>query len=497
MGNVGSMTEEEIFRRYGHQFVIPIPHGLEWVIKAVATAPPVELASLDKRVRETLPYRQPETEWLKIGPEELEALLRSASSSTEILGLASFHPSGYIRELAVRRLVQIRSGAELPFLLLRLNDWVAPLSHLALSAVQERVTPQYAGAFIQNILLVFNLAEQKRHQHGPVLSAVMNLLKRPECDGALQHGLVSLEKQVRRLCFRILREADDGRLLGTVPQMLADADPALRLAAARSARVTLSDDALDALLPLMKRDSFLPVRREALYACLERLPELAPAELREALLDSSAAMRGIARYHLRQAGTFDMPDFYRQALAASPVASIDGLGETGTEQDVRWLLPYLSHPRAKIRRAAVRAVSRLDGDNQVEALLAALIDDRPSVVHEAREALRPRLSLLREGALWRLFKADARLHVRRDILALLASLPKWESVPFLVEAAVDEDPVVQEVAGKRLRGWYSGYNSSFVRPTQAQIMRLEEALRINPGTGLETLVNDWKVKNKT
>jgi len=493
------MTEEEIWRRYGHQLVIPIPHSLEWVIRYMTEASPLELALLNKRVREISSYCPPEPQWPKISPEELERIVKTAWVPIELVGLVSFHPSGYIRELAVRRLTRMTGGQELPFLLLRPNDWVVPVSQTALMAVQERITPQYADALVRSILLVFNLAGQKRRKHMPMLSAVTDLLKRPECDAALQWGMAAPEKQARRLCFRILWEAADARLPEAVSQMLADLDPVIRQAASHCARVTLPDDALRALLPLMKRDSSLPVRREALYTCLERLPELAPSELRTALLDPNAAMREIARYHLRQSGDFDVQGFYRQALAASAVpselgAAISGLGETGTALDVGLILPSLSHPLAKVRRTAVKAVSRLDGDNYIDAFLAALTDERPSVSHEAREALRTRLGLLDEGALWRLFKTASLPHIRRDVLLLLASLPKWESVPFLVEAAVDKDPLIQEQAAKQLRGWFSGYNRNFVRPAPIQLARLKEALRKNPDAYLEAIISEWKAK---
>lgn len=493
------MTEEETFRRYGHPLVVPIPQSLEWVIRYVTVATPLELAFLDKRVREISSYRPPEPQWPKINPDELERIVKTAEAPTELVGLVSFHPSGYLREIAVRRLTQTTNGQELPFLLLRLNDWVAPVYQLALAAVQERVTPQYADALVRNIILVFNLAGQTRHQHGPVLSAITALLKRSECDTALQQGMAASDNWVRRLCFRILREADDARLPEASSRMLADSDPVIRQAAAHCVRVKLPDDEVRTLLPLMKRDRSLPVRREALYACLERLPELAPAELRGALLDTNAAMRGIARYHLRQSGEMDVPAFYREALRNSATPSglataIGGLGETGTAVDVGLILRHLSHPLTKVRRAAVRGISRLDGDNQIGALLAALADERPGVAHEAREALRPRLSLLDDDTLWRLFKMAAQLHVRRDVLALLASLPKWGSIPFLVEAAADGDPLIREAASKQVRNWSSRYNSSFARPTLVQLARLEEALRTNPYAHLEAMVSDWKAK---
>ena len=277
-------TEEEIFKRYGQPLTIPIPQDLKTVLLSLAEASPSELVGLDRKVREVSPWRRPDLPpWPQIGADELERILKTPEPATQLLGLVSFHQSGYIRELAVRRLAQITSGQELPFLLLRLNDWVAPVNQLALSAVQERIMLGCADALVRNIIIVFDLEGRMRHQHGPVLSAITALLKRPDCDAALQWGIAAPEKQVRRLCFRILREADDARLPGAVSRMLADSDPVIRLAAARCVRVKLPDDALHALLPLMKRDGSLPVRREALYTCLERLPKVAPAELRGGL----------------------------------------------------------------------------------------------------------------------------------------------------------------------------------------------------------------------
>jgi hypothetical protein len=43
------------------------------------------------------------------------------------MALASFHPSGYVREEAIAHLAAVWDGTELPFLLIRVNDWVAPV----------------------------------------------------------------------------------------------------------------------------------------------------------------------------------------------------------------------------------------------------------------------------------------------------------------------------------------------------------------------------------
>jgi len=491
------MTEEEEFRRYGQSLVVSLPSSRESVLRFVALAIPESLARLNRDVRARSPYSPNAESWLVIGADEIEKTLAAPTPDLALLGLISFDRSGYVRERAVRRLSESVSEKALPFLLLRLNDWVTPVSEAARTALQDRLTPEYAQAFVRNLGLVADVGKQTRRDTQWFASAVNALLLRPDCDDALQAGLFAPNRLTRRLCFRLLREANDDRLPDAIPKMLFDHDPTLRQAAARAARISLPDDALRALLPLMMRDPSVAVRREALSASVERFMELAPAALTAALLDRHPAPRETARYHLRQAGSFDAAAFYRQTLTepATPSvleAAISGLGETGTASDLGQVLPFLSHSFGRVRRAAVRAVGRLDGDGQIEVLLAALKDVRPRVAHEAREALRPRLSLVDAEALWQTFRSAAPSHVCRDALALLAALPKWDAVPFLVEAAADPAPSLSERAGEYLRTWRSGYNGSFVRPTLPQVMRLEEALQANPDAALEQLLGELK-----
>jgi hypothetical protein len=49
--------------------------------------------------------------------------------------LASCHPNGYVREAALHGL-STNDERTLPFVLLRLNDWVAPIRSLALERLR-------------------------------------------------------------------------------------------------------------------------------------------------------------------------------------------------------------------------------------------------------------------------------------------------------------------------------------------------------------------------
>jgi HEAT repeats len=151
------------------------------------------------------------------------------------------------------------------------------------------------------------------------------------------------------------------------------------------------------------------------------------------------------------------PDLLPQAIA--------GLGETGIREDAGLVVPCLTHLATKVRRAAVRALGRLDGDSHIDELLRALGDERSGVGRTAREALRGRLRLVAGGRLWDIFEGGGRPHARRDALALLAGLGKWAGLPYLIRACRDDDSEIASLARSHLRDWIDHFNRSFARPS--------------------------------
>ena len=76
-------------------------------------------------------------QWTTLRPDDVSAIAR-LSHAWAPLGIMSYHPSGFVREAAVRALARRTDGREVPFLVLRVNDWVAEVRAVALAA-QETV----------------------------------------------------------------------------------------------------------------------------------------------------------------------------------------------------------------------------------------------------------------------------------------------------------------------------------------------------------------------
>jgi HEAT repeat protein len=453
----------------------------------LARLTPAEVANLDSIVRDLSIYSSSnQFGWYRLSPEGLDRQLDSGGLPSAFVGLASMHHSGYVRAAALRRLAESQDGSEVPYLLLRVNDWVSPVRDAARAALWERLQPEYALHFVRNLPLVTRLSRCGRDNHSAFVASVFDRLRDPASRPALLEGLSSTDREVRRTCFALVIEAPDIALREFLGGVLRHDDPILRLRAAQTARSRLAQDDYLTLMRGMMGDRFMPVRREALVGLVERCPDLSRPALMTSLLDPHASIREVARHHLEKSGGFDARSFYCTVILAGnndhlPEA-IAGLGETGTREDAGVVGRWLTDPATRVRRASVRAVGRLDGDSRVGDLLLALEDDRPSVSRLAREALRVRLSLVACGRLWEVFQRDHHPHARRNALALLTGLGKWATLPYLIRACHDDDPEIASLARSHLRDWVDHFNRSFARPSSDDLGLAVVALEASAST---------------
>jgi HEAT repeat protein len=443
---------------------------------------PAELLQLDLIFRERSPYYgRYRMEWHQLKPSDLKKLESLSNDSTAVLGMASFHESGYIREAALKRLDRTSGGKELPYLLLRLNDWVPNVRRAAQQAIDTRLHARYARSFMAYLPLLARLKQTERTDHRQLVNTIEKLLKSVESRNALLEGLNWPDCLSRRLIFSLAFDAIGLEQSSVMERALADQDTVIRLWAARKIALEFEDAQLDKFLALMKDDRFMPVRREALRAFVNRVPEQAREELRRALLDSHVSMREEARYRLQKIEGMDLASFYRQALVNPEdegllYSAISGMGETGLASDDILLLPYIRHKSAKVRRATIRGLSRLNAGQHLSTFITALSDEMPGVSREATRALTAGINGSGGETLWVIFNSSPLAHVRRNVLYLFAQMGKWDGIYYLVKAIGDSDGAMAGASQLYIRRWVEQFNRRFTAPTREQLARLKRAL---------------------
>lgn len=453
----------------------------------LARLSPQELLALDEVMRHRFWWvTRPRERSSDIGPTDVPRL---GAHGIPVLGLASFHASGYVREAAVRELATSTGGGELAFLLIRLNDWVKPVRDAAYEAVRTRLVPAYAPHFVRSLWLVERLERCGRADHEALVERVHGLLASPAGRPALREALGSNDRWLRRSCYRLLLETPAGDGPEIIRMAVHDEDAMIRLRAIRAARVVLDTKGQRKLLAEMGRDPFMRIRREALDLWARHFPEAAEPVLHAALLDSSAAMREAARSDLKARGFREFREFYLSVLADSPAArlrpALYGLAETGSDSDAARVESFLSHPAPGVRKAAVTALSHLNPEAYVPAFVQALEDDSPGVSRAAMLALAPRTARIGQEALWNLVDGGSRPHVRRNALVLLAATGKWSSIGWMIRACGLADERLAGMARQQVARWIASYNRVQAQPTKEQLDRMARALDDGAALGTE------------
>jgi hypothetical protein len=233
--------------------------------------------------------------WRNLQPSRLSEIASGEKTRVSVLGYASFHRNGFVRHEAARQLATIHDGTELPFLLIRQNDWVAPISADARDAVRERLTPEYLPHFVANLALVLHLLTFQRHDHSQIVQRIVELLLKPNADAIFANAVRSPIRRVRREIMRIALACESEHTLRVVQHGISSNDSAIRLWSARQLASCLAGDTLREALSTLKCDPFMPVRRAAMLIEADKFPEAAIAVWKAGLLDSNTSLRELSQ----------------------------------------------------------------------------------------------------------------------------------------------------------------------------------------------------------
>ena len=214
------------------------------------------------------------------------------------LGMISFGSSGYTREAAVLLLAGDQSGTELPFLIIRLKDWVREVRGAAERAVVERIRPNYAEHFVRCLPLISILRGRKRSDHGGIFEAIEELLRGEDVRPLLRKAMLEGDRETRRAAFELLMSRSNRDSVEVLREALESRGCGDSVVGGRmSCACGWKGRSWFEVLGQLVRDRFLPVLRVALVAYAERLPELAREQLRAALMDRHMSMRVVGRFY--------------------------------------------------------------------------------------------------------------------------------------------------------------------------------------------------------
>lgn len=451
--------------------------GRRAVANLLSQVPRESLAKLDIWIREKLcGWSHFDSPWMSLSPREIQSFVGEENAA--VLRLASMHPNGRVREASLRMLANRDREEDVPFILLRLNDWVKQINEYSRNLVAAIIRPDRAPELLECLPIVIQLQGRKRSEHAWVRDALNALLIKKECESVLRRGLSSANRDVRLVCLQFAIAGGISGLDSALDEASRDRDSMVRLFAAKQLLAVATRDSLTSLSSRLVKDRFMPVRRETLSTLQAREGNCELVRL--ALLDRHASIREFARFHLRS--QIDVPQFYRDTIEAPSISPIDiairGLGETGNESDAEKLLGFLDHREIRVRRAAASAIGKLAGVRHQKVMIEALSDTSPGVSTEAQRSLKTVAQKLDPQPIVALMGHPA-LHVRRNAFRLINQRSKWEQLPWILMASRDRSETISRDAIFAIRTWLLRSNRSFATPSQDQLSRAKAELELS------------------
>lgn len=324
------------------------------------------------------------------------------------LALASMHPNGRVRERACR----LSDGKRLPYLLIRLNDWVPQVRAAAREALELGLGAP-AESWVDCLPLLERLKGWGRDDHGPFVERVLQRLAQPDASAAIISGLDSADRTTRRLCYKIAlpcQWTSSGLLL----RALKDNDIFIRRWAVNSAKI-LPAALQEALVKTALKNSAPLVRHEALLEWRKLHPD-GHQPFWDALLDRSRSIREYARYVLKGQ---QLQEYYLKRIDSNPLAVL-GLVECGfkAEEKVR---TNLYHPQYSFRKQALKALGHLGKGEDTFLDFLASEDWRLSGV-AMRELCKRRFN---RQAVQRIIETSEHFHCRKNAATLLINNGRW------------------------------------------------------------------------
>jgi hypothetical protein len=422
-------------------------------------------------------------------PSYEETALREVSicESTDALLPYVGHYSGYVREAAIGKCVELRRPELLPIIATRLNDWVPEIRRAARNGVMTMLPFADSPHLLATLVTVSKLQHTGRTDHAEWMhffhSQLIRILPLAELADAVNGDSI----QAGRACFELLDKyalLEPARLVDLGLRNLRDIILAIR--AVHLCR-SLPQQEQQERFEFASHSHFGAVRTIALRKLLASEAEKKADWAIAALFDSQSSVRDVAITYLK-AQRYDLRAFYREAIQASGTLSKRlqialGVLPAVSDKDHAACDIALTRDISKrggpaVRRAALGAWLRLDYSAKDEVALQALHDDASAVREFAFHLVRKHGAFIPFAIISEVFMQTGEL----ERLLIYSRDRKWdwlETIVCLAHSTATGDPLTQLLRSE-LKRWLSSTGRVFYLPNlqQKDLLTSERAVML-------------------
>lgn len=359
-------------------------------------------------------------------------------SSLHFYRLASFNRDGYVREHALKCLIQYINPESIPFILLRLNDYVEAVRNRALAVLPQLLKAEYNAALLDNFSLIHNLQNQKHTQTHKAYQQILDFLLQ---DSSTRLHIPNVNNRARILIAKTFIKANYDRQY-LIEWFLHDPLFVIRQ------KALPFYDALprEKFLSLLNDPAFA-IRKAMLYWLNDHgTNEEKNKYYKEKLLDQSRTVRQLAQFYTKQTG-FDLINFYQQAFKNGYIEqSILGLLDLNDGSLISEVKPYLENTNTQEQIAAFLYLSHCDGSDLYHWILDHLADDYSRLQKHLLDYLADYINDEVEHKLTTLLSESSLDVTQRRVLRVLIKFRSINALKICLQLTVEGSEPVKSLA---------------------------------------------------
>lgn len=447
---------------------------LNFSIKNLSTK---KILSLDKIFRDRTSYNW-SYNWKK---ESIKSLLHDDISEEEkinIIGLATFHSSGYFREKALIELLKIDNPKILPFIIIRINDWVNPIQTKAINFIVDYINKANFTNIVENIYLLQHTEKYTRNNSGILLDKLNDLIESGNVNEEILTCVRSNNKYAREFSQNILIDKSMCDINQLVHIVLEEPDTNLRTKAIERIIPKLKDEELINIREKLLYDKSHKIRVRAITALYEIGYYTSYEDFEYALFDKAFSVREIARFYMKKLGFNQFIDLYKNRLSEEGYTdnTILGLAEVASKNEMEILKRYISIAKTNVVKKILKSLSELDFYTCEKEILTSLEDQRIGVSNQAKRLLVENRGMIDYEKVYQIYCNTNLEHVKSNTAFVLCNVGKWDALAYIIEMYSNKDKDISNIGNFALDKWKGNYNKSFTKPSNNQYEKIYEAL---------------------
>lgn len=400
-----------------------------------------EMIRLDNHIRESLfdYYFYHNINWKKISAAKNNYPYLNDEEYYYFIILGSFHPNGYFRQKCIKQMATIDNT--LPYIILRINDWVGMVQQEAYNAALNRIKNASLEELFQALPVMLKVKNSLRRKiqylektEALITKYLIEYIPDIEFKEIINYPLSVRNAFYRFICkYEVLEKSKMEQIMQIEKSIFAK----------RILIHTIIEryGLQEADYNRYKKDKSSAVRRYAAesWYFLKKDVWLGAEEL---LMDECKSIRKLAHFMFQTHTDLSIVDFYLSELKKQEsYIAILGIGESGEKKHAEALYPYLQSKQTKIVKAALSSLSNLLKEDGEKLYYQYLQVQEPALVRIAY--LSSRKWDIHHGAdfLKQLFLKMDNPNFKRYALLLLIREPGWKKVSVLLDlCTIHEEP---------------------------------------------------------